>query len=120
MYKSIEKYLKWREHYIKQEFGYFKEQNLADFKEYYRQLIWSYRLRFEKKLDDIEKRHKLNYEKIKQSYVNEYKKKFDLEKTKLEEKLLLEKPSLLSVSDEENFEESGPYIKANIKKIFIC
>jgi len=46
MYTSIEKSLTWGEHYVKQEFGYFKEQNLADFKEYYRQLILSYRLQF--------------------------------------------------------------------------
>jgi len=120
MYTTIEKSLTWREHYIKQEFGYFKEQNLADFKEYYRQLILSYRLRFEKKLDDIEKKHRSNYEKIKQSFVYKCKKNFDLEKTKLEEKLWLEKPSLLSVSDEEKIEESEPYIKANIQKNFKC
>ena len=55
MFTSIEKSLTWRENYIKQELEYFKEQNLADFKEYYRQLILSYRLRFEKKLDDMQK-----------------------------------------------------------------
>jgi len=120
MYISIEKYLTWMEHYIKQEFGYFKEQNLADFKEYYRRLILSHRLRFEKKLDDIEKKHRSNYDKIKQSSVYKYKKKFDLEKTKLEEKLLLEKPSLSSVFYEEKVEESEPYIKANIQKNFKC
>jgi len=120
MYASIEKSLKWRENYIKQEFGYFKEQNLADFKEYYRQLIMSYRLKFEKQLDDMEKKHRSKYEKIKQLYVYKYKKKIDLEKTKLEEKLLLEKLSLSSVSDEEKVEESDPFLKANIKKNFKC
>lgn len=120
MYTSIEKSLTWREHYIKQEFGYFKEQNLADFKEYYRQLILSYRLQFEKKLDDIEKNHRSNYEKMKQSSVCKYKKNFDLEKKKLEEKLLLEKPSLLSIADEGKVEESGQYIKANTLKNFKC
>ncbi|XP_003245449.1 uncharacterized protein LOC100572742 [Acyrthosiphon pisum] len=120
MYTIIEKYLTWRERYIKQEFGYFKEQNLADFKEYYRRLILSYRLRFEKKLDDIEKKHRSDYEKIKQSSVYKYKKNFDLEKKKLEEKLLLEKPSLSSVFYEEKVEESEPHIKANIQKNFKC
>jgi len=120
MYSSIEKYLKWREHYIKQEFGYFKEQNLADFKEYYRRLISSYRLSFEEKLDDIEKKHRSNYEKIKQSSEYKYKKNFDLEKTKLEKKLLMEKPSLSSIFYEEKVEESEPYTKANIQKNFKC
>lgn len=120
MYASIEKSLTWRENYIKQEFGYFKEQNLADFKEYYRQLIMSYRLKFEKQLDDLEKKHRSKYEKIKQSYVYKYKKKFDLEKTKLKEKLLLEKLNLPSISDEEKVEESDQYMKANIQKNFKC
>ncbi|CAI6363883.1 unnamed protein product [Macrosiphum euphorbiae] len=120
MHKSIEKYLTCREHYIKQEFEYFKEQNLADFKEYYRLLILSYRLRFEKKLDDIEKNHRSNYDKKKQSLVYKYKKKFDLEKTKLEEKLLSEKPSLSSVFYEEKVEESEPYMNANIQKNLKC
>lgn len=120
MYKSIEKTLTCRENYIKQEFGYFKEQNLADFKEYYQQLIMSYRLRFEQQLDDMEKKHRLKYEKIKQSFECDYKKKIDLEKTKLEEKLMLENPSSLLVPDEENVDKSDPYVKSNYKKYFKC
>jgi len=120
MFTSIQKSLKSRENYLKQEFGYFKEQNLADFKEYYRRLILSYRLQFEKKVDDMEKKHSAKYENTKQSYVHKYKKMFNLEKKRLEEKLLLEKLSLLSVSDIENVKESEPYIKANIKKNLKC
>lgn len=120
MFTSIEKSLKLRENFIKQEFGYFKEQNLADFKDYYRRLILSYRLNFEKRLADMEKKHNIKYERMKQSFVHQYKKKIDLEKKKLEEKLLLEKLSLFSVSEVEKVSKSEPYIKKNIKNNFKC
>ncbi|XP_027840076.2 uncharacterized protein LOC114121803 [Aphis gossypii] len=109
MFRSIEKSLKLRENFIKQEFGYFKEQNLADFKDYYRRLILFYRLNFEKRLADMEKKHNTKYETMKQSFVHQYKKKIDLEKKKLEEKLLLEKLNLLSVSEVEKVSESEPF-----------
>lgn len=103
MVTKIEKSLKYRENYLKQEFGFVKEQNIADFKEYYRQLLMSYRLQFEKKKDDIEKKHSKKYKHIRKSYTEKYKKMLDLEKIKLEEKLSEKQNS--SVSDEDNFKE---------------
>lgn len=86
--KDIEKWSKERERCQQQEFGYFKEQSIADFKDYYRQLITTYRMRFERHLEDLKTEHTQHYEKLKESLQKRNRKTYDSKKKYLEEKLL--------------------------------
>lgn len=72
-----------------QEFGYFKEQSIADFQDYYRQLISMYRQRFERHLEDAKREHAEDYEELKQSLQKRNREAYESKKKFFEEKLLV-------------------------------
>lgn len=88
MLTNIDNFLNTREKKFKLEFGYFKEQNLFDFTEYYQKLITSYSLRRENHITYIKKKHNGKYKNMNTLLKNENKKDFNLAKIKFEKKLL--------------------------------
>lgn len=98
MLTSIENMLNAKEKYLKQQFGYFKEHNLAAYAEYYQQLITSYNLRHENHLANIKKEHNEKYKNMKTLLKNKHKEAFDLAKIKFEKIIASEKPNIISES----------------------
>lgn len=82
------------ENNLKNEFEYLKEQALAELKEYYQKLLLSNRLTFERRIDDMQKKHDKTYNRTKLSLDKFYKEALNLEKIKSQEKYLLEKPEI--------------------------
>lgn len=87
--KDIEKWSKERDRCQQLKFGYFKEESIADFKDYYQQLISTYRLRLERYLKDTQRQYAEDYEKLKQSLQRGNQETFDLKKKYLEKELLV-------------------------------
>lgn len=114
MLKKIDKAVKSREDYIKLEFGYFKEQNLADFAEYYQQLITSYRLRHQRHMESIKKEHNEKYVNLKTFLEKKHKKDFDLAKIKYEEKYLSKN---LEVNSEPSSLSNDEKIQTNMESV---
>lgn len=85
--KNIEKTLIAIEKNLSLEFGYFKDQNLADFREYYRQLIMNCNLKYENYQYDLKNEHNEKFENTKQLLVEKYKKSLNSAKTRLQMEL---------------------------------
>lgn len=94
--KNIEKSLVEREAYLKQEFRFIEEQNLADLNDYYQQLNSAYRCKFKGKLNYLKKEHDENYKKTKISLANKYSEELNLMKLNFENKLFSKNNKIIS------------------------
>lgn len=90
--ENVAKTSKTIENDLKKEFEYLKKQAVAELKEYYQQLLLSDRLTFERRINDIQKKHDKIYNRTKLSLEKFYKEALDLEKMKSQEKYVLENP----------------------------
>lgn len=92
--ENVAKTSKTIENNLQKEFEYLKKRALTELKEYYQQLLLSDRLTFERIIDGMQKKHDETYNSTKVSLEKFYKEAVDLEKMKLREKNVLEKPKI--------------------------
>lgn len=85
---QVEKSIREREEYLQLEFERFKEQNLTEYEEYYRQIIVSYRLWCENQLDDVKKEREKIYKNTKISLEKKYKEIINTKKIKQQRELI--------------------------------
>lgn len=95
--KMLDGSLKIKE-YLIQKFRYIEEKHLEDFNEYYKQLMDSYRSKYECKLYNMMNEYDNDYKKTKKSLEKYYKNELDSVKLNLEKKLLSKKKPIISES----------------------
>lgn len=94
--QNIEESLVKREEYLKGKFRCIEEQDLAHLRDYYQQLMMSYRYEFENKLNYTMRKHNKNYKNTKLSLDNIYKNELNLKKQDLKNKLESKKNKIIS------------------------
>ncbi|VVC34235.1 Hypothetical protein CINCED_3A015155 [Cinara cedri] len=108
--------------HLGKKFERFKIQNLADFKNYYRQLIDCYQQTNEKQLADMKQKHDENYENLKKSLIKKYNRDLALAKINyqriLSSKQSQPPPELPVINDDEtNRKELESLIQQRTKKL---
>lgn len=109
--KNIEKTLKIKEKNLSLEFEYFRDQNLADFREYYRQLIINCNLKYKNYQNDLKNEHNEKYENTKKLLKEKYKISLDSEKTRLQMKLQYKNTKLSVTNGDETIHNRIAWLK---------
>lgn len=117
---NLKKSITVMEKYLNREFEYVEEQNLAEHKEYYLQLLMYYELKFKNNLDDMKKKYEENYQFVKNRIVKKNMNDFNSTKLKLNNKLDDQKveinhilPILHNIDEKEKKNECFKKQKAN-------
>lgn len=117
---NLKKSITVMEKYLNREFEYVEEQNLAEHKEYYLQLLMYYELKFKNNLDDMKKKYEENYRFVKNRIVKKNMNGFNSTKIKLNNKLDDQKveinqilPIIQNIDEKEKKNECFKKQKAN-------